>query len=36
MAEIQIPETMKAEVREDTIIVRGKHGTLKKNIRRCP
>lgn len=36
MAEIQIPETMKAEVREDTIIIRGKHGTLKKNISRLP
>ena len=36
MAEIPIPETMKAEVREDTIIVRGKLGTLKKNIRKLP
>ena len=36
MAEIPIPETMKAEVREDTIIVRGRLGTLKKNIRKLP
>ena len=36
MAEIPIPETMKAEVREDTIIIRGKLGTLKKNIRKLP
>src|SRR5690349_19535710 len=36
MAEIPIPEAMKAEVREDTIIIRGKLGTLKKNIRKLP
>lgn len=36
MAEILIPENLKAEVREDTIIIRGKHGTLKKNIRKLP
>lgn len=36
MAEIPIPEALKAEVREDTIIIRGKLGTLKKNIRKLP
>jgi large subunit ribosomal protein L6 len=36
VAEIPIPEAMKAEVREDTIIIRGKLGTLKKNIRKLP